>query len=419
MRILKGYLIHTGMVLASVFVGLLLLEVILRPIYGVAKPYGFQTEDNSEEIRYGVYDTRGFWTWRPNFRGSFDNGIDFSRNRITTNSDGSRTVPCHKVHTRSLPRIFLLGDSQTFGWGLSDHDTWANQLQCELEKKRPGAYSIINLGFPGAQVDQLYARGIGQVEPVVSEGDIVVISFTWNDLITYYVGEQFAHQVLKDAGLRAVQRSDAFQAYEQLSNNEFSSKADSVGGRELTIKLSSPIRYLGKKSWRHPIYKEYGVFIPSFDSVKSFFNSLQHVSTVFRIVWSSARLLYYRLRPKDALEKKIPRHTFSSNFFVLKALQTRLRKKGARVFIQLLPSRLFFDDYYYGFYSRGKQAFPSQDYMGVVSKPFCNSLHLKCLNRFDALTTASRDEHTFPIDGHYNPAGAAKIARALALELLR
>ena len=85
----------------------------------------------------------------------------------------------------------------------------------------------------------------------------------------------------------------------------------------------------------------------------------------------------------------------------------------------MLPSRLFFDDHYYGFYSGGEQAFSSQDYMGFVSKPFCNSLSLNCLNRFAELTTASRDQYTFPIDGHYNSAGAAKIAKALSLDLLK
>ena len=119
------------MVLCSLFIGLLLLELIARPIYGMVKPYGFESEDPQEDIRYGVFDSRGFWTWKPNFRGSFDNGVDFRANRVTTNSDGSRSVPCLNGRRVGSSRVFLIGDSQTFGWGLSDSETWANQLQCE------------------------------------------------------------------------------------------------------------------------------------------------------------------------------------------------------------------------------------------------------------------------------------------------
>ena len=65
------------MVLCSLFIGLLLLELIVRPIYGIVKPYAVESEDPQEDIRYGVLDSRGFWTWKPNFRGLFDNGVDF------------------------------------------------------------------------------------------------------------------------------------------------------------------------------------------------------------------------------------------------------------------------------------------------------------------------------------------------------
>jgi len=414
---MKQRLVNLGLTVGSIAIGLILLELLVRPIYGIASPYDVIPENSSEDIRYGVYDTRGFWTWKPKFQGWFDNGVDFEGNRVTTNPDGSRVVPCHKKRAGHLPRIFLLGDSQTFGWGLSNDQTWANQLQCEIESKIPGAFEVVNLGFPGSQVDQIYARGIGQVEPVISEGDIVVISFTWNDLITYYVGEQFAHRVLKDSGLRAVQDKGLNGLYVQPIEDEPGPGAKSRQGGLLELQLSNPRKYLGEKSWRYRIYTDYGIFIPRFDSAMSFLNSMQHVSAVFRIAWLNARMLYYRLRPKGSLEKKIPDHAFPHNFLVLKALQTRLQRRGAKVFVQLLPSRVFFDDFYFSSYSAGGQAFPSQDYMGFVSKPFCDNLNLTCLNRFNELKTSSRNQHTFPIDGHYNTAGAAKIAKALYLDL--
>ena len=87
--------------------------------------------------------------------------------------------------------IFLLGDSQTFGWGLSNDETWANQLQCVLNKQVPDTYRVKNFGFPGAQVDQIFKRGIEQVMPATRSGDVVIISITWNDLINFYAGRVF------------------------------------------------------------------------------------------------------------------------------------------------------------------------------------------------------------------------------------
>ena len=407
------------MVFCSLFIGLLLLELIVRPIYGIVKPYGFESEDPQEDIRYGVFDSRGFWTWKPNFRGSFDNGIDFWANRVTTNFDGGRNVPCRNGRGVHSSRVFLIGDSQTFGWGLSDSGTWANQLQCELERKRPGEFEVINLGFPGVQVDQLYARGLGQVEPATGKGDIVVVSFTWNDLVTYYAGKKFADQALRHAGLQEVKIADINRAKVQPLKIKSIPTPSYKERRPLEIQLLEPKIYLGELSWRYPIYKKYGIFIPAVDSAMSFLNSLQYISSAFRVAWSNARILYYTLRPKDALAKKIPAHNFRSNFLVLKALDTRLRRKGAKVLIQLLPSRLFFDDNYYNPYSKGGASFPDQDYLGFVSNPLCLSLQLTCLNRYENLITATQDRYTFPVDGHYNETGAAKIAMALARDLLK
>ncbi|MBM09453.1 MAG: hypothetical protein CMF69_07740 [Magnetovibrio sp.] len=416
---MKSVLVKIGLVFGSLLIGCFILEIIVRSFFGVLKPYGYDSEHPQEDVRYAVYDTRRFWTWKPNFRGWFDNGIDFSSNRIRTNPDGSRFVPCLNGGEARPTRIILIGDSQTFGWGLSDKGTWANQLQCALEQTNPGKFEVINLGFPGAQVDQLYQRGIGQVEPVIGKGDIIVISVTWNDLITYYVGKRFVLQALKNAGFREVKINDKSRAEVQAWETVASSYSAYEGRRPLKIRLSNPKKYLGKPSWRFSFYKKFGVFIPTFDSTMSFFSSLQYISSAFRIAWLNARVLYYWTRSKDALVKKIPANTFRSNFLLLKALDARLKRRGGKILIQLLPSRLFFDDHYYLPYSQGGKSFPTQDYLGFVSEPFCTSLNLNCVNRFEDLKTAIRDQHTFQFDGHYNEIGAAQIARGLARDVRR
>ena len=404
-------------VLLSLIVGLILLELIIRPISGIAKPYDVEPTDSREDIRYGVLDVRGFWTWKPLYNGWFDNGIDFSGKHISTYANGTRAIPCLIDPATRGSRIFLLGDSQTFGWGLSDAEAWANQLQCRIEKSRPRTVAVVNMGFPGTQVDQYYARGVGQIEDAINASDTVVVSFTWNDLVTFGGGEIFVRQVLKDAGLRLVVIPNHPHIRVEPINKNSAPHFEPREQHDFDIQLMNPTKYKGQPSWRYSIYKQYGIFIPLFDSLWSFVNSLQYVSAAFRAAWSNARLIFYRLRPEKALINKISKNTFQNNFLVLKALETRLRRKGARVLIQLLPSRLFFDDFYYQAYSKGGVSFADQDFLGHIAQPFCKSLDLICVNRFEELKTRERDLHTFPTDGHYNQTGAMSVAKALFIDI--
>lgn len=57
-------------------------------------------------------------------------------------SDGSRRVPATRPDARCV--LVLLGDSVTFGWGLNDGDTWANDLAKALPDVR-----MINTGTNG------------------------------------------------------------------------------------------------------------------------------------------------------------------------------------------------------------------------------------------------------------------------------
>ena len=85
---------------------------------------------------------------------------------------------------------------------------------------------------------------------------------------------------------------------------------------------------------------------------------------------------------------------------MLQSVQSSLRDRGS------------------GCYRPAPSLYTSQDYLGFVVKPFCQSLDLDCVNRFGDLRAASRDQYTFPIDGHYNSGGALNVAKALALDLL-
>ena len=58
-------------------------------------------------------------------------------------------VPAAAAVTDPAWRIWLIGDSQTFGFGLSDADTWPNRLQEILLERGYRDTKVLNLGVPG------------------------------------------------------------------------------------------------------------------------------------------------------------------------------------------------------------------------------------------------------------------------------
>ncbi|MAH85035.1 MAG: hypothetical protein CBB68_12375 [Rhodospirillaceae bacterium TMED8] len=396
------------LLLFSVFIGCIIIEVAARLIYDMPKPYALNP-------RAFVFDSRGFWSGYPGFEGVFDNRIDFSGSRVRITDMGDRWVPCRKDTEKSARRVFLIGDSQTFGWGLSDADTWANKLQCELNDSGE-ATAIYNLAVPGTQVDQYWERGYRQVADIVVKGDIVILSMTWNDLATFYASEDFVSSVIEKA--RIENSLSGNKDFKQITNVESSEDVpENSKIKKLKTQITQPATYLNIPTWRYQVYRDYGIFVPSFDNFKIFLDTMIFTSAAFRAALFKMKLLYYRFRDPNAFQKKVNPNSFKNNFSVIAALSEIIGHRGAELWVQLLPSRLFFVDELYVSYSRGGTAFPARDYLGFVATPFCENLNLKCVNRFEVLRTTKRGEHTFLFDGHYNPAGAQIIAKALLKDI--
>jgi len=132
-----------------------------------------------------------------------NNNVDIINKQIQIDANSSRHIPCSTNIEQYKPNIYLIGDSQTFGWGLSDEETWANRLQCEIAKNEKNQFKVINLRVPGIQVDQYLARGFAQVLPSIIPGDAVVISITWNDLIGFYLNNKWVRHHLLKAGINS------------------------------------------------------------------------------------------------------------------------------------------------------------------------------------------------------------------------
>jgi lysophospholipase L1-like esterase len=110
-------------------------------------------------------------------------GIDtcFARARVRINGEGLRAgASIRRPKPPGVFRILLLGDSQTFGWGLDDADTLGARLASELRRPDAPEVEVVNAGVPGYNTGQeaafLRARGLDQ------EPDCVMVLFIDNDL---------------------------------------------------------------------------------------------------------------------------------------------------------------------------------------------------------------------------------------------
>lgn len=89
------------------------------------------------------------------------------------NSRGLRGDEISQVKTKK--RILALGNSCTFGWAVTDEQTYAHQLEMMLD----GAYEVINAGVTGYSTVQglrFFEQELLDLQP-----DIVTIMFAWND----------------------------------------------------------------------------------------------------------------------------------------------------------------------------------------------------------------------------------------------
>lgn len=366
---------NLALLAVRLLVGILMLEGACRLVVDLPSPYV-----NRPDLV--VQDRRGFWILRPGYAGVMDNRVDFRGRPVTVGADGGRTVSCRGAGTG---RILILGDSQTFGQGLSDAETWPSLVQCRLAAAG-NAPRVFNLAVPGVNIDS-YASRLTQILPTLTTADRVIVGVTWNDLHTQQTDSDIASAARNIEAAMALPRAAA-----------------------LFAEPSVPHRFLYPDTWRYRTYRETGLFIPRVDDVKAVAESMLYASALYGLAYPRAKELFYRLRPTGAVFAKIPTGTFDSNFRLMETMRDAVEAKGARFDVILLPNRLFFDATYYRAYSQNGRVFPEQDYPGHLARKHCPSRRLNCVSMFPYLRTADRDAHTFRFDGHYNPAGARRIA---------
>ena len=115
--------------------------------------------------------------------------------RFTTNSLGLRGTQEYPFGDVPQDRILLLGDSFTFGVGVNDDETFADQLQKRLDQAAAGRYQVVNAGQPGKGTD--YALLFLEERGAELKPSTMVLGFNSTDYFDNEKGEYF---VIEDDG---------------------------------------------------------------------------------------------------------------------------------------------------------------------------------------------------------------------------
>ena len=148
---------------------LILIESILR---FVTPTYRLDLMRNSVAILH-VYDEHLGWVLRPSQE------VALAGVRYSTNANGYRGKPYSHERRPGTYRIVIIGDSQTFGFKVRDHESFAARLD-----ERDSDLEVINLGVQGYGTDQallmLERRGL-EYSPDLVVYPICVANDPWEN----------------------------------------------------------------------------------------------------------------------------------------------------------------------------------------------------------------------------------------------
>ena len=101
---------------------------------------------------------------------------------MDTNSLGLRSPEINSAKQPGALRVICLGDSQTFGNGVAQEQTFAARLESLLRSRMPGrAIDVINAGIAGYDTVQ-EVKLLERIAPSLKP-DIVVVGFYLNDIV--------------------------------------------------------------------------------------------------------------------------------------------------------------------------------------------------------------------------------------------
>lgn len=155
------------LVAASVIIALFVAEVVVR----VTVPIG----NRGTELVFFQYDELMGWTNKPGAHGTLE--IPASTTTVDINEQGQRDdlAAAEKTHRR----IIVLGDSQTWGYGVEADERYTEAMEDALNEGTENV-EVINMGVSGYGTGQEYL--LLRTHGLTYHPDVVVVGFYSNDL---------------------------------------------------------------------------------------------------------------------------------------------------------------------------------------------------------------------------------------------
>lgn len=150
----------------------LIFEILVRIIWAVPDNGGYPQgliKCDPEILEYKL---------NPNYNGSYS-GKGYESVEINTNSKGLRDYEHDYEKKQGVLRILGLGDSVTFGAGISYEDTYLRILEKKLQREGKNI-EIIKAAVSGYNFDQIYNYYL--TEGYKYDPDIVIYAFVPNDI---------------------------------------------------------------------------------------------------------------------------------------------------------------------------------------------------------------------------------------------
>ncbi len=186
----KKILLNIIVLIASLFISLIFLEIILRFI--VPLPLACTLLDEDKELVYRNKANIDYLDKNPEYRV-----------RYSTNNNGIRDSEILKSNKGEKElRIFTIGDSFTYGLGLNLEETFQFKLENKLKDNLNKDINVINAGVGGYGSKQ--SLELLRIEIENYQPDIVLFSFYNNDVIDDTRYERFIFEkncvISKDVG---------------------------------------------------------------------------------------------------------------------------------------------------------------------------------------------------------------------------
>lgn len=145
---------------SSVVLTLFFIDIILRKLN---YPYlGCESKGQVLETYFGSFDPQLGWSYNPStsYYGVY-NGIEHH-----FDDNGNRVRSANWKQSLDLPKIVFIGDSVTFGTGLSFEDSFVGQFEAIFNQKYKTNVQVINLGVQGYGTDQSLIKLQQQIEDI-------------------------------------------------------------------------------------------------------------------------------------------------------------------------------------------------------------------------------------------------------------